>query len=672
MRLRRLSLLPVVLLLASAYVLMPLPAAHGQSTTTLMPTTLAEAVKSSSPPQGYSPPRSAIPSPPGDPIYDEQLGLTFTENFYSIQYNVTAVAQSDPTSGVGPGYLLQGLSDKGYWYQVSLLYNWPYTNGGYNPGFYMGYEVFDPNGTSIFPEVCCTGLLSLSGPVHSGDSVTLNLYFGHRYGLSNLVYMIVDDQSTGAQATVSYSDEGATYFAGLPFSTADKNGFFTGLMTEWYRPSPYYGDELKVVYSSSIPLSSAWMWIDEYSPPCCSSLLFYSSTPGAVSYAANPAVLHEFSSNGAKEYSSAYNFITGSIPLVSVSMSYNIQGGGSRFSPPVLYYYQYGVPLTASLGTTPTPYLMDEGSRWNVSATLTGSNADERWATPQMTSGAVNASQTVEIIYYHQFDTTVSYQVIGGGAYSPPQIVGTYFGKQIDAELNESLTTYWFDAGTPVSLPQQLPVQIPTERWTGAGYNAVLSGAAAISAVYFHQFYATIQTAQQEGGSLTSSGWYNATSSLQLQAKANPGWRFEGWQGTGPASYTGSSNSTTITMASAVVENATFFPELTVTDGVFGQVSYMWGSTSVTITAGHGGTFVPAGTKVSFDASPSIFAVFTGYRGGLNSTNPNASIVVNGPIHVEATFAPNLFAIGAVAAAVVAGGAGITYAIRVRAGRRQA
>ena len=54
--------------------------------------------------------------------YDEQVGETFTQSFTSMAY-VTAVAQVN-SDGIGPAYLLNGLSDKGYWYQVGLSYNW--------------------------------------------------------------------------------------------------------------------------------------------------------------------------------------------------------------------------------------------------------------------------------------------------------------------------------------------------------------------------------------------------------------------------------------------------------------------------------------------------------------------------------------------------------------------
>ena len=610
--------------------------------------------------QGFVPPPSYSLASSSSLAYDEQLGLTFTQNFYSMLYNVTAVEQSDPTSGAGPAYLLQGLSDSGYWYQVSLLYNWPYINGGYNPGFHVGYEVFDPSGSSIYPANGGTGFLTFSGPVNPGDSVILNLYFG----TSGQVVMLVQDQNTGAAASTTYSDEGATFFAGSPASTSNVNGFFTGLMTEWYHPSPYYGDELRVVYSSSYALSSAWMWIDEYSPPCCSNSLFYSRTTGPVSYT-DPYALHEFSSNGAHEYSNAYTFITGSLSLVSETLSYTIEGGGSGYSPPTLHYYQNGAPLASNLTNAPTPYLMDPGSQWGVSDTLQGSGASERWATPQSVAGVVNASQTIDFVYFHQFDLTLSYEVVGGGG-ATPLAAGIYFGSQIGRALNASQVTQWFDAGTSVSL-SEFPSGTQAERWYRSGGSVVVTGPISIAATYYHQFYVTINTAQPEGGSIPPSGWYNASSTLQLTAQPNTGWEFEEWTGGGASSYSGYSASTAVIVNSALVENATFYPGLTVTDGAFGQVTYSWDLTSATLTSGHNVVYVPVGTVVSLEAAPSsILSTFTGYTGTFESTNPSASVTVNGPSQVEATFAPNYPVIGGVAGGIVVVVAVGVYAFRTR------
>jgi len=244
------------------------------------------------------------------PNYDEQLGETFTQNFNSLSVNVTAVEQTD-SYGYGPAYLLNGLSSAGYWYQVGIAYDWPNLNGGYSAGFGMVYEVYSPNGTSIFPSQG-GGLTGFSGPVNAGDTIVLSLNFSE-----GNVIMYAMDLNTGSSATESYSSEGATQFQGLPSSPSNSNGFFTGIMTEWYHLNPYYGSEKQVTYSEhGLNLTSAWLWIDELSSAQHGTgEIFYSSTSSPIYLTPS---LYQFSSNGAVEYASNSAFITG---LISMSIA---------------------------------------------------------------------------------------------------------------------------------------------------------------------------------------------------------------------------------------------------------------------------------------------------------------------------------------------------------------
>ena len=121
-----------------------------------------------------------------------RLGITFSQNFTSMEYNVTAVEQNDPTLDNGPAYLLSGLSNSGYWYQAGLSWNW---SPGQIPGigFNMNYEVFAPSGRLDLPASSGAGLLSFSGPINQGDRVLVRLYFAN----SNVI-MAADDENTGA------------------------------------------------------------------------------------------------------------------------------------------------------------------------------------------------------------------------------------------------------------------------------------------------------------------------------------------------------------------------------------------------------------------------------------------------------------------------------------------
>jgi hypothetical protein len=239
--------------------------------------------------------------------YDEQLGLSYTQSpINGLKFNVTAVEQSFSDSyGAGPGYLVSGLSDSGYWYEAGIAWNWPSDNGGYQPGFSFLYEVFDNAGNSIFPADGGGGLLNFTAPVNANDSVNIALSFS-----GGNVTMTGYDWDTSASASVSFSAEGATYFTGTPYDGSNAEGYFTGLMTEQYHADPYYGNVAEVTYSESgTAFSSAWMWIDEYNS-VLGTTQFSSQTISPLSYA-NPTQLQSFTSNGATEYSDAYEFITG-------------------------------------------------------------------------------------------------------------------------------------------------------------------------------------------------------------------------------------------------------------------------------------------------------------------------------------------------------------------------
>jgi hypothetical protein len=247
--------------------------------------------------------------------WDEQIANTFTQSFTSMAYNITAVAQVD-SDGCGPAYLLNGLSDQGYWYQVGVSYDWDCGASG----FMMAYEVFDSNGVSIFPSNGGGGSISFTGTVNAGNILLLNLFFGTG-SYSGQVVMYSYDWNTGAYASETYDNEGASYFTGLSNGAANTNGFFTGLMTEQYHSTPYYGTEQFVGYSNQqFALTSAWQWIDEWNVVTNQSL-FYSASNSPVSFD-NFHQLHEFSSNGATEYADAYVLDTGADP-VSISVSSN-------------------------------------------------------------------------------------------------------------------------------------------------------------------------------------------------------------------------------------------------------------------------------------------------------------------------------------------------------------
>jgi len=429
--------------------------------------------------------------PSGSGLYDEQVGVTFTQSFRSIEYNVTAVEQTDPGLGDGPAYLLNGLSSTGYWYQVGFSWNW---TPGQTPGtgFDMNFEVFNTAGNSVFPSGGAGGIQAFSGPVNDGDVILLDLYFSNA---TQSVVMVAMDTDTGASASESYSNQGATYFMGLPSSVASTNGFFTGLMTEWYHGSPYYADEAEVIYSNPhIALSSGWMWIDEFDANTLQGI-FAANTSSPVSFS-DPTQLQKFSFNGTTEYADAYEFVTGALtnstqhasPTMPLTLSFSVLGGRSGYSAPELTYLLNGSSVTTPLTASPMLYNVDAGSNWSVSPTLGGSTSVQRWGTGQSTSGVANSPETVEFVYYGQSYVTFGFSVLGGGAgASLPSVTYVSFGSSATTPAG---TGVWADSGSKYSYSNPLPGSTTTERWYAVSGGSI-GASQQVAALYYRQYLVT-------------------------------------------------------------------------------------------------------------------------------------------------------------------------------------
>jgi hypothetical protein len=599
-------------------------------------------------------------------VYDEQLGMTFTQDFTSMLYNVTAVEQSDPVSSYGPAYLLNGLSDAGYWYQVGLTWNW-YPGKTPGTGWDLVYEVFDTTGKSIFPVTGGGGLLVFSGTVNQGDSVSLNLYFD---STSRNVVMLATDRNTGASASETYDAKGATRFVGNPSGTANSNGFFTGLMTEWYHPSEYLGDEQKVTYVSGFALNSAWMWIDEFS--CSNSncttttLQFASATNGPVLYTI-PNQLVSFSSNGANEYSNAYSFITGSLSLSSLKFRYSVLGGGS-YSPPVVTYIESGGKKTGVLDGGSSIFLVDVGTRWNVTDTLPGSGPSERWMTINATTGTAEGPQNITLLYYHQYHVNFTVNVQGGGSgYSQPNVTFLVFGE---TKVTPTGQLVWADSGSNSTFDALLPGSSGSERWIAASSSTAASAAGLVTQTYLHQYYVRVGAVPSRGGSVSSStGWFNAGGTVVINAVPAPSWQFEGWSGKGSGAYSSGSAAAMFSVSGPANETALFYPGLNITVSGSGVVNYFYGVSNGTVSSGSQTIFLPPGTSITLAEAPSSFLYsFDGWSGSLvQGTAPQQQVQISDPTKVTASFGYNPTVIGGLVAAI----ASVVLGSSVLLGRRR-
>ena len=594
------------------------------------------------PPVGSSPfhPAGAQPvagygAQPSSPQanYDEQLGMTFVQGFTKLSYNVTAVAQSD-AQGFGPGYLLNGLTSAGYWYQAGVAFNWPYQGGGYNAGFNFLYEAFNSSGSSIYPSGGGGGLSPFSGAVNDGDLVLLQLSFSN----GRVIFQALD-WSTGAEANQSFPASGSG-FVGLSFSSG-AHGFFTGLMTEWYHGDPYYGSEAEVNYSNSTSrLRSATLWVDEFNANSSTSL-FGSSRTYTFS---TPDQLRLFSLEGATEYANAFTFITGSLGRMQITLSYSVSGGGAGFGAPLLSYIENATLQAASLTGTPTTYLADAGSTWQVSVSLPGSTGTERWETPQLTNGTLTAPVNESIPYFHQYLCTFAYTLAGGGLTpSSPSWTEISFASPLSLSGNGSA---WVDAGTSLRYSQVLGGSTVSERWATQDSNLTVTGALSVHAVYYHQVALNLVYI---GGGPTSPPTLNETrfGSQFSQPVLNSSAYFLD---------AGTSWSLSTLLPGSGAQERWFAPENTTGSAALPQsVTVVYEHQyALTVGANPGGggsvsppsTWATAGSSVPLSEHPEPGWEFEGWTGSGSGSYSgplaNASISIGGQVSENATFNPGL------------------------------
>ena len=254
-------------------------------------------------------PSATVSAPNTD--YDVQEVMAFTQSYSQLAFNVTAVAQCD-ANGYGPAYLLNGLSNTGYWYQVGINWDWPLQSGGYVSGFGFVSEDWAPGGLSRTPTST-----PFSGTVNQNNTIELSLQFS-----GGSVIASAKDLNTNASASITYPANRANDFVGLEaqqsrlrfsFST---RGYFTGLMTEWYHVSPNSsGPGQGVVYSETVnPVTSATVGVGEWNFTASGPVSVFSSVANdgnPIDLVAQPNQLQQFTLNGFVLSADAFEFVTG-------------------------------------------------------------------------------------------------------------------------------------------------------------------------------------------------------------------------------------------------------------------------------------------------------------------------------------------------------------------------
>jgi len=294
-----------------------------------------------------------------------------------------------------------------------------------------------------------------------------------------------------------------------------------------------------------------------------------------------------------------------------------------------------------------------------------------------MSAGLVEGPQNVSLTYYHQYALSLNYSLEGGANGTGPSVSGVQFGQTVNLELKPSGILPFFDSGTNVTIPLILAGSNSSVRWATTQFlpsgEIQVAGAARVDLVYQLQYHVETYSGPEGGGSITElDGWFNTSSSVQLSAAPSTGWECEGWAGTGTGSYSGSTCQTSIRINGPIVENATFYPGLTITVGSGGAVEYGHGAQSGVVGSGSTATlFAPAGTAITLNASPSsLLYQFSRWSPSALGTSAQGTMVLDAPTTVNASFSLNIVLIGSILGAAVAAIVVVDFAVRGRSRQR--
>jgi hypothetical protein len=192
----------------------------------------------------------------------------------------------------------------------------------------------------------------------------------------------------------------------------------------------------------------------------------------------------------------------------SVSLNYNVVGGGAGFSPALVSGRQFGTTTLISAGTSAW---IDAGSSYSYASQLSGSSSSERWFATGA-SGTVTSPVALTTTYYHQYYISASYIVAGGGTPSAPTFSYSTLGASTSLVLGTVPQSFWADSDDYTST-NPLAGSTAAERWYSSGAGGTVQSSGNLIVRYVHQFYLSIN-----GGS-SSSQWYDTGITPTLKAQ---------------------------------------------------------------------------------------------------------------------------------------------------------
>lgn len=178
-----------------------------------------------------------------------------------------------------------------------------------------------------------------------------------------------------------------------------------------------------------------------------------------------------------------------------------------------------------SLSSIPETVWVLRGTEFNVTTPINGV-LGERWLTTTA-SWIINNAFVIPtpITYYHQYLTTFSDQIVGGGAgFSPPLVTFSFLGQSLPATLSENV---WADA-TGYQYSAQLSGSSSNERWVTLSPAGSVSSPSIVSPIYYHQYNVSVVYSVSGGGApqppIFTSTQYGLSVSLSAELQPSTMW----------------------------------------------------------------------------------------------------------------------------------------------------
>ncbi|MDT7891323.1 MAG: hypothetical protein RQ952_01125 [Thermoproteota archaeon] len=310
-----------------------------------------------------------------------------------------------------------------------------------------------------------------------------------------------------------------------------------------------------------------------------------------------------------------------------ISINYKVMNDSTQSLDITLQYLYLGNKTEAKL---PFIGFIDANSYLNITKELSISNV-ERWATNNQTSIIVDSSKVLNIAYWRQFLINIKLDTIGGEGISP-KVAYSKFGILTNSTLP---LQDWADFNSTLRY-DNIVYSGDKERWITFDVQSLIVNSSISKTIrYYHQYYVTIKAEPQEGGSVNlNSGWYNASSTINLQAVANEGWKFMYWSG----AYNGNSSSISITVNGSITQIAVFYLSVTINNSENLIIEYKYDSKTGSIDQGSSVTlYLPKGTKLELNAKPSLFIYeFKRWAGSINVSDNPLKLQLEKPIVLKA------------------------------------